>query len=85
MVEKVFRMILEDRRLKLAEIAEIVRTLKGWADQIFHQILGIRKLSASWVLGLLTSQQKLTRKITVTFEAVTAQFNGFHAPIYNSR
>lgn len=68
-VEKVHRVVLNDRRLKLAEIADTLGISTERTYHILTEILGMRKLSARWVPRLLTVEQKLTRK-TVSSECL---------------
>lgn len=63
MTEKIHKIVLEDRRLKLSEIAEAVNISKERAGNILNNILGMHKLCARWVPRLLTPEQKLRRKI----------------------
>ena len=53
---------MEDRRIKLHEIAEIVRISVGAVSNILHEKLEIKKICARWVPRLLTIDQKRTRK-----------------------
>lgn len=55
--------MLEDRRLKVTEIAEIVKMSTEYVCNILHNYLGIEKLCARWMPRLLTLDQKLRRKI----------------------
>ena len=63
-VTKIHDLIMADRRLKVHEIAETVGISKDRMDQILHEILGMRKLSAWWVLHLLTLDNKCNRETT---------------------
>ena len=51
-------MVLDDRRIKLREIAEVMNMSKQRVCHILNQHLGMRKLSARWVSRLLTVDQK---------------------------
>jgi histone-lysine N-methyltransferase SETMAR len=64
MVQKLHKIVLNDRRLKLVEIAEAVGISKERAHHILCEVLGMRKLSARWVPRLLTPEQKLNRMTT---------------------
>lgn len=61
MIQKVHNIVMEDRRLKLREIAETVGISKEGVGNILHEELGMKKLSARWVPRLLTCDQKLIR------------------------
>ena len=54
-------MVLEDRRLKVWEIAEAVGMSSEWAYHILSEELGMKKLSARWVSQLLMQDQKSIR------------------------
>jgi transposase len=61
--EQVHDMLLDDRRMKVHEIAETVSISKERVGYILHEELGIKKLCARWLLHLLTADQKCTRKV----------------------
>ncbi|CAH2090560.1 unnamed protein product [Euphydryas editha] len=67
MIGKIHMMVMEDRRLKVSEIAEATRTSTERVRHILHEYLSMEKLCARWVPRLLTVDQKLTRK-TVSIE-----------------
>ncbi|GFT66440.1 histone-lysine N-methyltransferase SETMAR [Trichonephila clavipes] len=54
-------MVLDDHRIKVRKIAEVMSMSKEWVCHILNQHLGMRKLSARWVLRLLTLGQKRVR------------------------
>ena len=54
-------MVLDDRRIKVREIAEVVNMSKKCVCHILNQHLGMRKLSARWVPRLLPVDQKRIR------------------------
>jgi histone-lysine N-methyltransferase SETMAR len=60
-VAKINNAVLNDRRLKVREIAEAVKISIDRVHHILHEILGMRKLSARWVPRLLTVAQKRVR------------------------
>ena len=60
-IEKVHKMVLEDRRLKVREIAEAIGMSSERAYHILSEELGMKKLSARWVPRLLTQDQKRIR------------------------
>lgn len=59
--EKIRKMILDDRRLKVYEIAETVGISEERVRHILHEELGMRKLCARWVPHLLNADHKQTR------------------------
>ena len=63
-VKKVHDLVLADRRLKVREIAETVGISKDCMGHILHEILNMRKLSARWVLRVLTPDNKRNRETT---------------------
>ena len=54
--------MLEDRRLKVREIAETCKMSFECVQNILHQYLYMEKLCTRWVPRLLTVDQKLIRK-----------------------
>ncbi|XP_025993999.1 uncharacterized protein LOC113004563 [Solenopsis invicta] len=60
-VEKVYDMILADRRMKVCKVAEAVGVSYGTAFNILHDNLGMKKLLVGWVLRLLTVNNKCMR------------------------
>ncbi|XP_030745483.1 protein GVQW3-like [Sitophilus oryzae] len=71
-IAKVHQMVLDDRRIKVREIAEVMSILKERVCHILIQDLDMRKLSARWVPSLLTLDQKRVRMNI--FHAMLAQF-----------
>ena len=71
-IAKVHQMVLDDRRIKVREIAEVMNMSKERVCHILNQHLGMRKLSARWVPRLLTVDQKRVR-VNIS-NAVLAQF-----------
>ena len=65
-------MVLDDRRIEVREITEIINMSKERVCHILNQHLGMRKLSARWVSRLLTIDQKRVR--TNIYNALFAQF-----------
>ncbi|GFS76258.1 histone-lysine N-methyltransferase SETMAR [Trichonephila clavipes] len=53
-IGKVHQMVLDDRRIKVREIAEVMNLSKERVCHILNQHLGIGKLSTRWVSRLLT-------------------------------
>ena len=62
MIEKIHRIVMEDRRIKVREIAEIVGISVRVVHNILHEKLKMKKMCARWVPRLLTINQKRTRK-----------------------
>lgn len=61
-VEKIHGMVMENRRIKLCEIAEAVGTSMERLHNIVHGKLHMKKLCAWWVRRLLNLDQKCTWK-----------------------
>jgi hypothetical protein len=53
-------MVLDDRRMKVREIAENIGISKECVGYILHEELDMKKLCARWVPHLLTADQKRT-------------------------
>ena len=53
-------MVLDDRRMKVREIAETIGISKEQVGYILHEELDMKKLCAKWVPSLLTADQKRT-------------------------
>ena len=60
-IEQVYDMILDDRRMLVREIAETIGISKERVGYILHEELDMKKLCARWVPRLLTADQKRTR------------------------
>jgi hypothetical protein len=60
-VYKIHDMVMDDRGVKVREIASAVGISSEWVHNILHQHLNMRKLSTRWVLQLLTDDQKRNR------------------------
>jgi len=54
-------MVLDDRLMKVREIAETIGISKERVGYILHEELDMKKLCARWVSCLLTAHQKRTR------------------------
>jgi len=54
-------MVLDDRWMKVREIAENTGISKKRVGYILHEELDMKKLCARWMLRLLTADQKRTR------------------------
>ena len=59
--KKVHKIILGGRKLKLREIADILKISEGSVFTTLHESLEMRKLFLKWVPRLLTSDQKQQR------------------------
>ena len=60
-IKKVHKIILNDRKVKLIEIAETLKISKERVGHIVHEYLNMRKLCAKWVPRVLTIDQKQQR------------------------
>jgi len=60
-IKKIHKIILNDRKLKLKEIADIVKISPERVHHIIHEYLGMQKLFAKWVPRELTIDQKQQR------------------------
>ncbi|XP_018349932.1 PREDICTED: histone-lysine N-methyltransferase SETMAR-like [Trachymyrmex septentrionalis] len=60
-IKQVHKLVLSDRKLKLDDIADIVKISKGSVFTILHDHLSMRKLCSKWVPRLLTVDQKQQR------------------------
>jgi len=64
-IEQVHDMALDDRRMKVHEIAETIGISKEHVGYILHEELDMKELCARWVPRLLTADKKHThRKIS---------------------
>jgi transposase len=59
-IEQVHNMILDDRRMKVREIAETIGISKEHVGYILHEELNMKKFCARWVTCFLTADQKCT-------------------------
>lgn len=69
MITKIHDIVLNDRRVKVREIADIVSISDERVRNILHSYLEMKKLSARWVPRLLTVDQKRTR-VTISEECL---------------
>ena len=60
-IEQVHDTVLDDRQMKVHEIAETIGISKEHVGYILHEELDMKKLCARWVPRLLTADQKCTR------------------------
>ena len=61
MINKIHDIVLADRRVKIREITNIVKISTERIQNVLHETLGMKKLSARWMLRLLTVEQKRNR------------------------
>jgi transposase len=59
--EQVHDMVLDDRQMKVHEIAETIGISKEHVGYILHEELDMKNLCARWVPRLLSADQKRTR------------------------
>jgi hypothetical protein len=72
-IEQAYDMVLDDRRMNVREIAEIIGISKERVGYILHGELDMKKLCTGWVPPLLTADQKrICMKIS---EQCLEQFN----------
>ncbi|XP_025155966.1 histone-lysine N-methyltransferase SETMAR-like [Harpegnathos saltator] len=60
-IDKIHNIVMNDRRIKVREIASAVGISTERAHNILHQHLDMKKLFSRWVPRLLTVDQKLNR------------------------
>lgn len=60
-IKTIHKIILNDRKVKLIEIADTLKISKERVGHILHEYLGMRKLCAKWVPRELTIDQKQQR------------------------
>ncbi|XP_030750623.1 uncharacterized protein LOC115878306 [Sitophilus oryzae] len=70
MVDKIDGMVIDDRRVRVCEIAEAVGMSRERIENILHEYLGMRKLAARWVPHLLNAGNKRNR-VTTSKECLT--------------
>lgn len=73
LVDKIHGMVIDDRRVRVCEIAEAVGMSRERVENILHEYLGMRKLAARWVPHLLNADNKRNR-VTTSKECL-AMFN----------
>lgn len=64
MVDEIHGLVIDDRRVKVREIAEAVGISHERVENILHEYLGMRKLAARWVPRLLSDGNKHDRVTT---------------------
>lgn len=61
-IDKIHGIVMNDRRVRMVEIARAIGISIEQVHKILHEDLGMKTLSARWVPRLLTVDQKRTRK-----------------------
>ncbi|XP_030751041.1 protein GVQW3-like [Sitophilus oryzae] len=72
-VDKIHGMVIDDRRVRVCEIAKAVGMSRDRVENILHEYLGMRKLAARWEPHLLNADNKRNR-VTTSKECL-AMFN----------
>ncbi|GBO13824.1 hypothetical protein AVEN_246323-1 [Araneus ventricosus] len=72
MIDKIHDMALSDRRIKVREIAEATGIFQGTVFSIFHEKVGVKKISSRWVPSLLSMENK--RNCVINSEAALELF-----------
>lgn len=72
-VGKIHGMVIDDRRIRVCEIAEAVGISRERVENILHEYLRMTKLAARWVPRLLNADNKRNR-VTTSKECL-AMFN----------
>ena len=60
-IKQVLKIVMDDRKLKVREIAKMVNISTGSASTILNENLGMKKVFSKWVPHLLTMEQKQQR------------------------
>jgi predicted transcriptional regulator len=76
-------MVLDDRQMKVREIAEIIGISKERVGYILHEELNMKKLCARWGQRLLKADKKRTRikslisawSVLIKFEIINSFFH----------
>ena len=61
MIDRIHDMVLSDRRIKVREIVEATGISQSTVFLILHEKIGVRKISARWVMRLLSEENKRNR------------------------
>ena len=62
-IDRIYQMVMNDRRLTISHLANVISISRERVENILHNELGMSKVSARWVPRLLTPDQKLTRLV----------------------
>ena len=83
MIDRVERFVLNNRRIKVAEIASECGISNGSAYTIIHEHLGMSKISARWVPRNLNMQDRQQRvgSSQELLEVYNANPEDFHTPL----
>ena len=57
----ILKIILSDRKVKLQDIADVLKISKGIVFKVVHENLRMKKLYSKWVPRLLTVERKQQR------------------------
>ena len=57
-IKHVLKIVMNDRKLKISEIAKMVNILTGSVSTILNEKLGMKEVFSKWVPRLLTMEQK---------------------------
>ena len=60
-IKQVLKIVMDDRKLKVREIAKMVNISTGSVSTILNEKLGMKKVFSKWVPRLLTMEQKQQR------------------------
>ena len=60
-IKQVLKILMDDRKLKVCEIAKMVNISTGKASTILNEKLGMKKVFSKWVPRFLTMEQKQRR------------------------
>ena len=60
-IKQVLKIVMDDRKIKVREISEMVNISTGSAFTILRENLGMKKVFSKWVPRLLTMEQKQQR------------------------
>ena len=60
-IKQVLKIVMDDRKLKVREIAKMVNILTGSASTILNEKLDVKKVFSKWVPRLLIMEQKQQR------------------------
>ena len=75
MIDKIHNMVLSDRRIQVRKVVKATDISQGTVFSILHEKLGVKKISARWVLGLLSEENKRNR--LVDSKAILALFRRY--------
>ena len=79
MIDRVERLVLNNRRIKVAELASECGFSNGSVYTIIRELLGMSKVSARWVPRILNMQDHQQRVESSLLEVYNANPEDFHA------